>query len=104
MLKKRGYYVKQEELEMTFESFRTQFGIEPKRDELTILAVREINAEDQIYVFFVDDEQKDKISNKVVSTCVYFQLASSPVSFFQIEPNCALLSRLALQHEPRQHR
>lgn len=67
MLRDRGYFVSEQELEMTFDNFRQRYGDEPQKGSLTILAPRPDNPAEQIFIFFVDNEGKDKISNKVIS-------------------------------------
>jgi DNA-directed RNA polymerases I, II, and III subunit RPABC1 len=69
MLGDRGYYVADAERHMTYEEFRARFGDgDLRKDELTVLAAKRTDENDQIFVFFVDSEGKDKISNKVIAT------------------------------------
>ncbi|KAH8043718.1 DNA-directed 5'-3' RNA polymerase [Aureococcus anophagefferens] len=51
MLKKRNYVVDVAQLEMSSEAFQEQFGEQPKRTDLTILAEHETDAEDQVFIF-----------------------------------------------------
>ncbi|GAB4814258.1 hypothetical protein N2152v2_001304 [Parachlorella kessleri] len=55
MLNDRGYLIVREELEATKEDFRGKFGDEPRKDELTILASKQDDPTDQIFVFFPDE-------------------------------------------------
>ncbi|KAK9793773.1 hypothetical protein WJX73_009907 [Symbiochloris irregularis] len=54
MLNDRGYLIVQGEMTMTREDFAERFGPEPKKDDLTILAPKQDDPTDQIFVFFAD--------------------------------------------------
>eukprot|EP00823_Brevimastigomonas_motovehiculus_P009377 TRINITY_DN9040_c0_g1_i1.p1 TRINITY_DN9040_c0_g1~~TRINITY_DN9040_c0_g1_i1.p1 ORF type:complete len:217 (-),score=62.24 TRINITY_DN9040_c0_g1_i1:157-807(-) len=57
MLIARGYVVSQDELKMSLEDFKKQFGDTIKRSQLTILASKKDDptASDQIFVFFAEE-------------------------------------------------
>merc|ERR1711977_656611 len=54
---------------MTLKQFRERYRDIPDKEELTILASRFDDIEDQIFVFFVElDDRKESISNAILST------------------------------------
>jgi DNA-directed RNA polymerase I, II, and III subunit RPABC1 len=59
MLKKRGYNVLEDELDMTPQRFKEKFNLgqhdTPPRDNLTLLVEKHDDQDDQIFVFFPDD-------------------------------------------------
>lgn len=57
MLQERSYMVSEDQLSMDSEGFVAQFGQTPKRADLTILAEHETDPEDQIFVFFPEEEK-----------------------------------------------
>lgn len=59
----RGYLIVQDELDETFEAFKSKFNGQPTRDELTVLCAHNNNLDDKMYVFFPEDP---KIGIKVV--------------------------------------
>lgn len=64
----RGYLITQDELEETFEIFKSQYeGTIPDRNELTILCAHHNNANDKMFVFFPDEP---KIGVKTVQNYV----------------------------------
>lgn len=59
----RGYLIVQDELDETFDMFKSKFNGQPTREELTLLCAHNNNVNDKMYVFFPDDP---KIGVKVV--------------------------------------
>jgi len=57
MLAARGYLVSAKELERDIDSFTEDFGEEPKRESLTILAPKRDDPSENIFVFFPDEEK-----------------------------------------------
>ncbi|CAM9560304.1 unnamed protein product [Choristocarpus tenellus] len=57
MLVKRGYNVLHEHMNMSSEKFVEIFGTEPRREEMTLLVEKVDDPNDQIFVFFPDDEK-----------------------------------------------
>lgn len=57
MLKKRGYNVPSDMLEVTPALFKEKFGEHPSRDGLTILVEKEDEDSNQLFVFFPEDER-----------------------------------------------
>lgn len=57
MLQKRDYSVPRELLEMTPTMFTNKFGEHPSRDSLTILVEKADDEQNQLFVFFPDDEK-----------------------------------------------
>jgi len=58
MLKNRGYNVADEDLNMTTETFKNQFGEDPSRDSISLLVEKpERGPDDQLFVFFPDDDK-----------------------------------------------
>lgn len=52
----RGYLITQDELDGTFEQFKSQYcGCQPERSELTILCAHHNNMDDKMLVFFPDE-------------------------------------------------
>ncbi|KAJ1418184.1 RNA polymerase, partial [Ochromonadaceae sp. CCMP2298] len=65
LLRKRGYIVDEAALNMTTDQFREKFGDNPARDTLTVLVEREDHPDDQVFVFFPED---DKVGVKPIKT------------------------------------
>ena len=57
MLQARGYVVSDEELNMSTDDFKSRFGDEPPREQLTILTDKADDPTDQLFVFFPADEK-----------------------------------------------
>mmetsp|Transcript_18881 Transcript_18881/g.26580 ORF Transcript_18881/g.26580 Transcript_18881/m.26580 type:complete len:226 (-) Transcript_18881:112-789(-) len=57
MLTNRGYMVPREMREMTPATFTAKFGEHPTREALTILVEKEDDENDQLFVFFPEDEK-----------------------------------------------
>jgi len=57
MLEKRNYIVIEELRDMTAEEFKDRFGEMPSRDSLTIMVAKVDNSEDQMFVFFPNEEK-----------------------------------------------
>ena len=57
MLQARGYVVSDEELSMSTDDFKSRFGDEPPREQLTILTDKADDPSDQLFVFFPADEK-----------------------------------------------
>lgn len=57
MLKKRGYLIDEEQLNMTTTEFVAKFGENPSRSSLEIYSERVNDPSDKIYVFFPEDEK-----------------------------------------------
>jgi len=59
MLKKRGYNILEDELDMSPQRFKEKFNLgqhdTPARDNLTVLVEKHDDQDDQIFVFFPDD-------------------------------------------------
>lgn len=65
MLNDRGYLIGQDDLEETRDTFTQKFSEEPKRDDLTLLAPKQEDPTDQMFVFFPNE---DKVGVKTVKT------------------------------------
>lgn len=65
MLNKRGYIVDEEAINMSTDDFRTKFGENPSRENLTILVEKTDDPNDQLFVFFPEDE---KVGVKPIKT------------------------------------
>jgi len=65
MLSKRGYIVDDAALNMSTDNFRTKFGDNPSRENLTILVEKADDSTDQLFVFFPEDE---KVGVKPIKT------------------------------------
>lgn len=65
MLSKRGYIVDDGALNMTTDQFRSKFGDNPSRENLTILVEKADDSTDQLFVFFPEDE---KVGVKPIKT------------------------------------
>lgn len=57
MLNARGYLVSAKELERDMDSFTEDFGDEPKRESLTIMAPKRDDPSENIFVFFPEEEK-----------------------------------------------
>ena len=57
MLDKRGYMVPKDMRDMTPASFRERFGEHPSRESLTILVEKADDENNQLFVFFPEDEK-----------------------------------------------
>lgn len=57
MLKKRDYNVPRDMLEITPAAFTNKFGEHPSRDTLTILVEKADDEQNQLFVFFPEDEK-----------------------------------------------
>lgn len=57
MLKKRGYIVDEQALEMSVDEFRQRYSDTPARESLTILVEKAHDPTDQLFVFFPKDEK-----------------------------------------------
>ncbi|KGN47027.1 DNA-directed RNA polymerases II and IV subunit 5A [Cucumis sativus] len=67
MLKDRGYFVGDFELDMSKVQFKNKFGENMKREDLVINKSKRNNSSDQIYVFFPEEP---KVGIKIVETYV----------------------------------
>ncbi|KAL0043998.1 hypothetical protein WJX82_000663 [Trebouxia sp. C0006] len=65
MLNDRGYLIGQDDLEETRDIFTQKFSEEPKRDDLTLLAPKQEDPTDQMFVFFPNE---DKVGVKTIKT------------------------------------
>ncbi|KAL0040104.1 hypothetical protein WJX79_006487 [Trebouxia sp. C0005] len=65
MLNDRGYLIGQDDLEETRDIFTQKFSDEPKRDDLTLLAPKQEDPTDQMFVFFPNE---DKVGVKTIKT------------------------------------
>ncbi|XP_044462868.1 DNA-directed RNA polymerases II and IV subunit 5A isoform X1 [Mangifera indica] len=65
MLKDRGYFVGDFEINMTKEQFLSKYGENMKREDLVINKAMRNNSSDQIYVFFPDEQ---KVGVKTMKT------------------------------------
>jgi len=65
LLNKRGYIVDEEAIHMSTEDFRSKFGENPSRENLTILVEKTDDPSDQLFVFFPEDE---KVGVKPIKT------------------------------------
>ncbi|KAK9805678.1 hypothetical protein WJX72_011420 [[Myrmecia] bisecta] len=65
MLNDRGYLVAQDDLTMTKDTFRERFSDEPKKDDLTILAPKQDDPTEQLFVFYPDEV---KVGVKTIKT------------------------------------
>lgn len=65
MLHDRNYLVAEEELNMDLELFMERYGNEPGKDDLTVLAPKQDDPTDQIFVFFAEDP---KVGVKTIKT------------------------------------
>ncbi|KAG2718407.1 hypothetical protein I3843_03G211300 [Carya illinoinensis] len=65
MLKDRGYFVGDFEIDMTKEQFKDKYGESMKREDLVINKAKRNDSSDQIYVFFPDEQ---KVGVKTMKT------------------------------------
>ncbi|XP_062146779.1 DNA-directed RNA polymerases II and IV subunit 5A-like isoform X1 [Alnus glutinosa] len=65
MLKDRGYFVGDFEIDMTKEQFKDKYGESMKREDLVINKAKRNNSSDQIYVFFPEEP---KVGVKTMKT------------------------------------
>ncbi|KAK2645629.1 hypothetical protein Ddye_020824 [Dipteronia dyeriana] len=65
MLRDRGYFVGEFEINMTKEQFLSKYGENTKREDLVINKAMRDNSSDQIYVFFPDEQ---KVGVKTMKT------------------------------------
>ena len=95
MLKKRSYVVDAAQLAMTPRGFVDQFGDQPKRNDLTILAEHETDAEDQLFVFLPDD---DKVGVKTIKQyCEMMKEASVSHALLVVKQGVTPFAKTALQ-------
>ena len=95
MLKKRSYVVDAAQLAMTPLCFVDQFGDQPKRNDLTILAEHETDAEDQLFVFLPDD---DKVGVKTIKQyCEMMKEASVSHAILVVKQGVTPFAKTALQ-------
>ena len=95
MLKKRSYVVDAAQLAMTPRGFVGQFGDQPKRNDLTILAEHETDAEDQLFVFLPDD---DKVGAKTIKQyCEMMKEASVSHAILVVKQGVTPFAKTALQ-------
>ena len=95
MLKKRSYVVDAAQLAMTPRGFVDQFGDQPKRNDLTILAEHETDAEDQLFVFLPDD---DKVGVKTIKQyCEMMKEASVSHGLLVVKQGVTPFAKTALQ-------
>ena len=95
MLKKRSYVVDAAQLAMTPPGFVDQFGDQPKRNDLTILAEHETDAEDQLFVFLPDD---DKVGVKTIKQyCEMMKEASVSHAILVVKQDVTPFAKTALQ-------
>ncbi|BDA50058.1 DNA-directed RNA polymerases I, II, and III subunit RPABC1 [Coccomyxa sp. Obi] len=85
MLNDRGYLIAQDELHMTKEGFKDRFGDDPRKDDLTILAPKQDDPTEQIFVFYPEEEKvgvktiktfAERMRNEGVSRAVMVTMAS----------------------------
>ncbi|CAL5222035.1 g4328 [Coccomyxa viridis] len=65
MLNDRQYLIGQDELNMSKEAFRDRFGDDPRKDDLTVLAPKQDDPTEQVFVFFPEEE---KVGVKTIKT------------------------------------
>lgn len=65
MLNDRGYLIGQDDLEESKDQFIQKFSEEPKRDDLTLLAPKQEDPTDQMFVFYPNE---DKVGVKTIKT------------------------------------
>jgi DNA-directed RNA polymerase I, II, and III subunit RPABC1 len=95
MLKKRSYVVDAAQLAMTPAGLVEQFGDAPKRNDLTILAEHETDAEDQLFVFLPDD---DKVGVKTIKQyCEMMKEASVSHAILVVKQGVTPFAKTALQ-------
>ena len=95
MLRKRSYVVDAAQLAMTPRGFVDQFGDQPKRNDLTILAEHETDAEDQLFVFLPDD---DKVGVKTIKQyCEMMKEASVSHAILVVKQGVTPFAKTALQ-------
>jgi DNA-directed RNA polymerase I, II, and III subunit RPABC1 len=95
MLKKRSYVVDAAQLAMTPRGFVDQFGDQPKRNDLTILAEHETDAEDQLFVFLPDD---DKVGVKTIKQyCEMMKEAGVSHAILVVKQGVTPFAKTALQ-------
>ena len=95
MLKKRSYVVDAAQLAMTPRGVVDQFGDQPKRNDLTILAEHETDAEDQLFVFLPDD---DKVGVKTIKQyCEMMKEASVSHAILVVKQGVTPFAKTALQ-------
>lgn len=85
MLNDRGYLVVQADLNATRDSFADHYSEDPKKDDLTILAPKQDDPTDQIFVFFCEDGKvgvqqiktfADRMRNEVVIRAIMVSQAA----------------------------
>ena len=95
MLKTRSYVVDAAQLAMTPRGFVDQFGDQPKRNDLTILAEHETDAEDQLFVFLPDD---DKVGVKTIKQyCEMMKEARVRHAILVVQQGVTPFAKTALQ-------
>ena len=95
MLKKRSYVVDAAQVAMTPRGFVDQSGDQPKRNDLTILAEHETDAEDQLFVFLPDD---DKVGVKTIKQyCEMMKEASVSHAILVVKQGVTPFAKTALQ-------
>ena len=95
MLKKRSYVVDAAQLAMTPRGFVDQFGDQPKRNDLTILAEHETDAEDQLFVCLPAD---DKVGVKTIKQyCEMMKEASVSHAILVVKQGVTPFAKTALQ-------
>ncbi|KAK9903534.1 hypothetical protein WJX75_008157 [Coccomyxa subellipsoidea] len=57
MLNDRGYLIAQDELHMSKEGFKDRFGDDPRKDDLTVLAPKQDDPTEQIFVFYPEEDK-----------------------------------------------
>ena len=83
------------QLAMTPRGFVDQFGDQPKRNDLTILAEHETDAEDQLFVFLPDD---DKVGVKTIKQyCEMMKEASVSHAILVVKQGVTPFAKTALQ-------
>ncbi|CAG9464761.1 unnamed protein product [Pedinophyceae sp. YPF-701] len=69
MVRDRGYVVSEDDLHMTLDEFRDQFGDNPSREQLAFIAAKEDDSEQRVTVMFVSDEKPSaQTTKRILST------------------------------------
>mmetsp|Transcript_26395 Transcript_26395/g.79151 ORF Transcript_26395/g.79151 Transcript_26395/m.79151 type:complete len:230 (-) Transcript_26395:21-710(-) len=95
MLRKRNFVVDAAQLDMKPSDFQEQYGDQPKRNDLTILAEHEADPEDQVFVFLPDEE---KVGVKTIKQyCEMMKEASVSHAILVVKQGITPFAKTALQ-------
>ncbi|KDD73219.1 RNA polymerase Rpb5 [Helicosporidium sp. ATCC 50920] len=55
LLRDRNYLISQDDFDMSLDQFRDKFGEEPRKEDLTLLAPKQDDPTDQLFIFFPEE-------------------------------------------------